>query len=45
MGSNSWDEVPKKAFQDAFDAYKKKTGKRAEVHTTEHNEFQQNITR
>ncbi|MEU6992211.1 ABC transporter substrate-binding protein [Streptomyces sp. NPDC046465] len=45
MGSNSSDEVPKEAFQDAFDAYEKKTGKTVEVHTTEHNEFQQNITR
>ncbi|WP_237283589.1 ABC transporter substrate-binding protein [Streptomyces alfalfae] len=45
MGSNSSDAVPKKAFQDAFDAYEKKTGKTVQVHTTEHNEFQQNITR
>ncbi|MFI1675595.1 ABC transporter substrate-binding protein [Streptomyces sp. NPDC020607] len=45
VGSNSSDTVPKKAFQDAFDAYEKKTGKTVEVHTTEHNEFQQNITR
>jgi multiple sugar transport system substrate-binding protein len=45
MGSNSSDAVPKKAFRDAFDAYEKKTGKTVEVRTTEHNEFQQNITR
>lgn len=45
MGSNSSDAVPKKAFAAAFDAYEKKSGKTVKVNTTEHNEFQQNITR
>ncbi|MEU6762291.1 ABC transporter substrate-binding protein [Streptomyces sp. NPDC046853] len=45
MGSNSSDAVPKKAFATAFDAYEKKSGKTVKVNTTEHNEFQQNITR
>ncbi|MFE0101265.1 ABC transporter substrate-binding protein [Streptomyces sp. NPDC059009] len=45
MGSNASDAVPKKAFQAAFDAYEKKSKKTVKVNTTEHNEFQQNITR
>ncbi|WP_030566514.1 ABC transporter substrate-binding protein [Streptomyces aureocirculatus] len=45
VGSNASDAVPKKAFAAAFDAYEKQSGKRVKVNTTEHNEFQQNITR
>lgn len=45
VGSNASDAVPKKAFKAAFEAYEKKSGKTVEVNTTEHNEFQQNITR
>lgn len=45
VGSNSSDEVPKKAFAAAFTAYEKKSGKKVDVNTTDHNEFQTNITR
>ncbi|MEV3860427.1 ABC transporter substrate-binding protein [Streptomyces sp. NPDC050095] len=45
LGSNASDEVPKKAFAAAFKAYEKESGKTVKVNTTEHNEFQQNISR
>lgn len=45
VGSNASDTVPRKAFAAAFDAYEKRSGKRLKVNTTEHNEFQQSITR
>lgn len=45
VGSNSSDAVPKKAFAAAFTAYEKKSGKKVDVNTTDHNEFQTNITR
>ncbi|MVO87671.1 extracellular solute-binding protein [Streptomyces sp. p1417] len=45
VGSNASDAVPRKAFAAAFAAYGKQSGSRVEVNTTEHNEFQQNVTR
>ncbi|GHE74267.1 hypothetical protein GCM10018785_48080 [Streptomyces longispororuber] len=45
VGSNASDAVPRKAFAATFAAYEDNSGKRVEVNTTEHNEFQQNITR
>ncbi len=45
VGSNASDAVPKAAFAQAFEAYEKESDKRVKVNTTEHNEFQQNITR
>ncbi|MFW6719547.1 ABC transporter substrate-binding protein [Streptomyces sp. MAR4 CNY-716] len=45
LGSNASDEVPRKAFQDAFDLFEKKSKKTVEVNTVDHNTFQENINR
>ncbi|WP_326794616.1 ABC transporter substrate-binding protein [Streptomyces sp. NBC_01808] len=45
LGSNASDEVPRKAFQDAFDLFEKKSKKKVEVNTVDHNTFQENINR
>ncbi|WP_407563505.1 ABC transporter substrate-binding protein [Streptomyces sp. 184] len=45
LGSNASDEVPRKAFQDVFDAFGKKSKKEVEVNTVDHNTFQENINR
>lgn len=45
LGSNASDEVPRKAFQDAFDLFEKKSTKKVEVNTVDHNTFQENINR
>ena len=37
--------MPKKAFAAAFAAYEKKSGKKVDVNTVDHNSFQENITR
>ncbi|MCN9240343.1 ABC transporter substrate-binding protein [Streptomyces sp. RY43-2] len=45
VGSNASDAVPKTAFQAAFDAYEKESGKKVKVNTKDHNDFQENINR
>ncbi|WBB60710.1 ABC transporter substrate-binding protein [Streptomyces sp. WMMC500] len=45
LGSNASDEVPRKAFQDVFDLFEKKSKKTVEVNTVDHNTFQENINR
>jgi multiple sugar transport system substrate-binding protein len=43
LGSNSSDAVPKKAYQDVYDAFAKKTGIKVNVNTIDHNTFQEQI--
>ncbi|MBV9168543.1 MAG: carbohydrate ABC transporter substrate-binding protein [Chloroflexi bacterium] len=43
IGSNYSDAVPKKAMQDVFDAFTKKTGTAVAVNTVDHNTFQEQI--
>lgn len=44
FGSNASDDVPKKAYQQVFDAFKKATGTTVNVNTVDHNSFQENIS-
>jgi len=43
FGSNASDAVPKKAYQDVFNAFKKAAGTDVKVNTVDHNSFQENI--
>ena len=43
FGSNYSDDVPKKAIQSVFDAFKAASGATVKVNTVDHNSFQQNI--
>ncbi|HZQ15363.1 MAG TPA: ABC transporter substrate-binding protein [Gaiellaceae bacterium] len=43
FGSNASDPVPKKAFQQVFAAFTKKTGTKVSVNTVDHNTFQEQI--
>jgi multiple sugar transport system substrate-binding protein len=45
LGSNASDEVPRKAYAEAFKAYETKSGKTVKVNTVDHNTFQENINR
>jgi multiple sugar transport system substrate-binding protein len=43
LGSNASDAVPKKAYQEVYDAFTKKTGIKVSVNTVDHNSFQEQI--
>ncbi len=43
FGSNQSDAVPKKAYQEVFDAFTKATSTTVKVNTVDHNSFQENI--
>ena len=43
FGSNASDPVPKKAYQQVFAAFTKKTGTKVSVNTVDHNTFQEQI--
>ena len=43
FGSNASDEVPKKAYETLFKAFKKASGVDVQVNTVDHNSFQENI--
>jgi multiple sugar transport system substrate-binding protein len=45
FGSNYSDEGPKKGLQAMVDAYQTKSGNKVKINTTEHNTYQNNITR
>ncbi|WP_353649364.1 carbohydrate ABC transporter substrate-binding protein [Nakamurella sp. A5-74] len=44
FGSNASDAVPKKAYQQVFDAFNKVSGTTVNVNTVDHNSFQENIS-
>ncbi|MDT0546326.1 MULTISPECIES: ABC transporter substrate-binding protein [Streptomyces] len=45
IGSNASDAVPRKAFDEVFKAYEKKSDKKVKVNTVNHESFQENINR